>query len=42
MTIPDFQTIMRPAMALLADGEARRSRDVKIALADDFQLTELS
>lgn len=38
--IPDFQTLMRPVLALLADGTVRRSRDVKDAMADEFGLTE--
>lgn len=38
--IPDFQTLMRPALALLADGAVRRSRDVKDAMADEFGLTD--
>lgn len=37
--IPDFQTLMRPVLALLADGAVRRSRDVKDAMADEFGLT---
>lgn len=39
MTIPDFQTLMRPVLALLSDGQTRRSRDVKDAMADLFSLT---
>lgn len=38
--IPDFQTLMRPVLALLADGTVRRSRDVKDAMAEEFGLTE--
>lgn len=38
--IPDFQTLMRPVLALLADGTVRRSRDVKDAMADEFGLTD--
>ncbi|NNG38061.1 restriction endonuclease [Flexivirga sp. ID2601S] len=38
--IPDFQTLMRPVLALLADGAVRRSRDVKDAMAEEFDLTE--
>lgn len=38
--IPDFQTLMRPVLALLTDGSVRRSRDVKDAMADEFGLTE--
>lgn len=37
--IPDFQTLMRPVLDLLGDGETRRSRDVKNAMADAFSLT---
>ncbi|UIJ35127.1 restriction endonuclease [Allobranchiibius sp. GilTou73] len=38
--IPDFQTLMRPVLALLADGTVRRSRDVKDVMAEEFGLTE--
>ena len=38
--IPDFRTLMRPVLALLADGSVRRSRDAKDAMADEFGLTE--
>lgn len=38
--IPDFQTLMRPVLALLADGTVRRTRDVKDAMAQEFGLTE--
>lgn len=40
MTIPDFQSCMRPALAHLADGELHRSREVKESLADQFALSE--
>ena len=40
MTIPDFQTLMRPVLAHLADGAVHRSREVKDAMADEFGLTE--
>ncbi|MDE9365684.1 restriction endonuclease [Luteipulveratus sp. YIM 133132] len=40
MTIPDFQTLMRPVLAHLGDGETHRSRDVKDAMADLFELSE--
>lgn len=40
MTIPDFQTLMRPVLAHLSDGSTRRSRDIKDAMADEFALTE--
>ena len=39
MTIPDFQTLMRPVLSFLEDGQTRRSRDVKDAMADLFSLT---
>lgn len=39
MTIPDYQTLMRPVLASLVDGEVRRSRDVIEAMADEFSLT---
>ena len=40
MTIPDFQSLMRPVLAHLADGEIRRTRDMKDAMADAFSLTD--
>jgi len=40
VTIPDFQSLMRPVLASLADGEIRRSRDVKDSMADEFRLTD--
>ncbi len=36
MTVPDFQTVMRPILELLADGRTRRTRDVTAAIADFF------
>lgn len=39
MTIPNFQDVLRPALATLADGEVHRSRDIKDQLADEFSLT---
>lgn len=39
MTIPDFQTLMRPALAHLADGQVHRSREVKEAMSDLYELT---
>lgn len=39
MAIPDFQSVLRPALAVLADGGVHRSRDIKDQLADDFGLT---
>jgi restriction system protein len=38
--IPDFQTLMRPVLAHLSDGTPRRSRDVKDAMADQFNLSD--
>ena len=40
MAIPDFQSIMRPLLEHLADGEVRRNRETNEALASYFQLTE--
>lgn len=40
MTIPDFQSLMRPVLAHLADGGLHRSREVKEAMADLHQLTD--
>ncbi len=33
MTIPDFQTLMRPTLAYLSDGQTRTSREIKSAMA---------
>lgn len=41
MTIPDFQTLMRPVLAHLADGEVRRSRAVNEAMADAYKLSPI-
>lgn len=38
--IPDYQSLMRPVLTLLADGQVLRSRDVKDAMADQFDLSE--
>ena len=40
VTIPDFQTLMRPVLAHLGDGQTRRSRDVKDAMAEEFDLSD--
>ncbi len=40
MSIPDYQTFMRPVLAFLADGEVRRTRDVVDAMADLYRLTD--
>jgi restriction system protein len=40
VAIPDFQTIMRPILILVSDGSIRRSRDIKTAIADEFDLSE--
>lgn len=39
MAIPDFQTLMRPVLAHLADGQTRRSRDIVDAMSNQFGLT---
>src|SRR4051812_14568864 len=40
MPIPDYQTIMRPLLDLLADGREHPLRDLKASLADHFALTD--
>jgi len=40
MAVPDFQTVMRPLLASVADGVEHRMIDIRAALADHFQLTE--
>ena len=38
--IPDFQTVMLPLLKLLSDGKEWKLRDVVIAIANEFELTE--
>lgn len=40
MSIPDFQSIMRPLLVLVADSQEHAIRDVIVRLADQFELTE--
>ncbi|MFT5129076.1 MAG: restriction system protein, partial [Rhodothermales bacterium] len=40
MPIPDFQTLMRPLLALHEDGQEHVNRDLVVALADAFKLSE--
>jgi len=40
VTIPDYQTLMRPLMAALADGQPQRPRDLTDRMADAFDLTD--
>ena len=40
MAIPDFQTIMRPLLVALEDGQERTSTEIREALASEFSLTE--
>ncbi len=40
MAIPDFQTLMRPILAQLQDGQPRAIADVRAALVSEFALTE--
>ncbi|BBX95938.1 restriction endonuclease [Mycobacterium lacus] len=40
MTIPDFQTLMRPILAYLADGQAKSTKDVIAAMSDEFGLSD--
>lgn len=39
MAVPDFQTLMRPLLALTEDGEAHQIADLRDALADEFELS---
>ena len=38
MAIPDYETLMRPVLAYLADGRVHRARDITDAMADQFGL----
>lgn len=40
MAIPDFQSIMRPLLSLLADGRERSVQTIRDTLAQQFRLTE--
>lgn len=40
MSIPDFQTLMRPLLELHADGTERTQEELRDALASEFELTE--
>lgn len=40
MSVPDFQTLMRPILEHLSDGGDRAVKDLVEALSDRFQLTE--
>jgi len=40
VAIPDFQTIMRPLLVALEDGQERTSTEIRTALASEFSLTE--
>lgn len=37
--IPDFQTIMRPLLVVLADGQERSVQAIRHTLANQFELT---
>jgi restriction system protein len=39
VAIPDFQTLMRPVLAHLSDGQTRRSRDIVEAMSNEYGLT---
>ena len=39
MTVPDFQTLMRPVLELVQDGEAHSNRGIIDRLADEFRLS---
>lgn len=38
--MPDFQSLMRPLLASLQDGDERSIKAVRAALADKFELSE--
>jgi restriction endonuclease Mrr len=38
--IPDFQSLMRPLLVMLADGEERPVQVIRDTLAEQFGLTE--
>lgn len=40
MTIPDFQTVMRPVLVQLSDGEIHPTKWLIDTLADQFKITE--
>jgi restriction system protein len=40
VAIPDFQTIMRPLLDVLEDGQERTSTEIRAALASELSLTE--
>ena len=40
MAVPDFQTLMRPLLALTEDGAEHDIAAVRAALADEFSLSE--
>lgn len=40
MPIPDYQTLIRPLLAFLSDGQERSTSDLRSALADTFRLTD--
>lgn len=40
MAVPDYQSFMHPLLALLADGQTRKMRDIYAAMAEQFRLTE--
>jgi restriction system protein len=39
MPLPDFQTLMRPLLVNLEDGQERTSNEIRAALSDQFALT---
>ncbi len=39
MTIPDFQTLTRPILSYLVDGQPRSTRTVTDAMSDEYGLT---
>lgn len=42
MPIPDFQSVMRPILATVADGAALALSDLRERIANEYQLSEAS
>ncbi|OZF50452.1 restriction endonuclease [Rhodococcus sp. 14-2470-1a] len=40
MTIPDYQTLLRPALVVLTDGRTRTMREMREQLAGEYNLTD--
>lgn len=40
MPVPDFQTLMRPILFVLSDGQEHAVEDLRTELASEFELSE--